>query len=159
MNALEKRPGPFLKFFLKMPVWMHKLGLGGWERLIGARWMLVTTTGRKSGKLRETMLDVMDYNSATDTYYIDAAYGSRADWVRNIEAHPRFQAQVGRRKFFAHLVPLSSGEAGEMMVNFYHAKPAYTRSVMAMVGMKFEGVEELREIASKLTLFAVHPEK
>ena len=159
MSAFEKRPNGFLKFFLKMPVWMHKIGLGGWERLIGAQWMLVTTTGRKSGKSRETMLDVMDYESTSDTYYIEAAYGSRADWVRNIEAIPRFQAQVGRRKFYAHLTPLSSGEAGEMMVKFYRAKPAYTRSVMAMVGMKFESEEELRKIASNLTLFAVHPEK
>ena len=159
MSAFEKRPNGFLKFFLKMPVWIHKIGLGGWERLIGAQWMLVTTTGRKSGKSRETMLDVMDYDSASDTYYIEAAYGSRADWVRNIEAHPRFQAQVGRRKFFANLAPLSADEAGEMMVKFYRAKPAYTRSVMAMVGMKFEGEEELRKIASNLALFAVLPEK
>lgn len=153
------RPNAIQKFFFNIPVWFHKIGFGGWERLIGAQWMLITTTGRKSGKPRETMLDVMDYNAATDTYYIEAAYGSRADWVRNIESNPRFQAQVRRRKFFAHLTSLSSGEAGEMMVNFYRTKPAYTRSIMAMVGMKFEGEEELRKIASKLTLFAVHPEK
>jgi deazaflavin-dependent oxidoreductase (nitroreductase family) len=159
MSALEKRPNFLLKFFFKMPVWFHKIGFGGWERLIGAQWMLITTTGRKSGKPRDAMVDVMDYDSATDTYYIEAAYGSRADWVRNIEVHPRFQAQVGRRKFFARLTPLSSEEAGEMMVKFYRAKPAYTRSVMAMVGMKFEGEEELKKLASQLTLFAVHPEK
>jgi hypothetical protein len=39
---------------------MHKLGLGGWERIIGAQWMLIRTTGRKTGKRRETLVDVMD---------------------------------------------------------------------------------------------------
>lgn len=159
MTALEKRPNWFLKNFMKIPVWVHKLGFGGWERLIGAQWMLIATIGRKTGKRRETMVDVMDYDKATDTYYIEAAYGSRADWFRNIQANPIFEAQVGRRKFRATASPLANEDAGEMMVRFYRAKPAYTRSVMAMVGMKFEGEEELRVLGSKLTLLAVSPIK
>ena len=158
MSALTKRPNPLLKFFFKFPVWLHKMGLGGWERIIGAQWMLITTTGRKSGKPRDVMVDVMDYDPAADTYYIEAAYGDRADWVKNIEANPLFQAQVRRRKFTARLIALTGFEAGELMVKFYRAKPAYTRSVMAMVGMKFEGEEELRNLASQLKLFSVKPE-
>ena len=102
------------------------------------------------------------WQEAVETFknirYLNLGIGSRADWVRNIEANPRFQAQVGRRKFQARLSALSSENAGELMVKFYRAKPAYTRSVMAMVGMKFEGEEELRKIASQLKLFAVKPE-
>lgn len=158
MTAL-KRPNVLLKFFFKVPVWLHKIGFGGWERLIGAQWMLITTTGRKSGKPRDAMVDVMDYDAAADTYIIEAAYGSRADWVRNIEVHPRFRAQVGRRKFSAHLSELTGENAGEATVRFFRAKPAYTRSVMAVAGIKFDGEEELRAFASHLTLFAVHPEK
>ena len=67
MQGLEKRPSALLKFFFKTPLLMHKLGFGGWERLIGAQWMLITTIGRKTGKRRETMVDVMDYNEANDT--------------------------------------------------------------------------------------------
>ena len=159
MNALEKRPNALQKFFFKIPVWVHKLGFGGWERIIGAQWMLISAVGRKSGKPRETMVDVMDYDAASDTYYIEAAYGSRADWVKNIEANPRFHAQVGRRKFYALLSALSNENAGELMVKFYRAKPAYTRSVMAMVGMTFTNEDDLRALGSKLTLFAVKPEE
>jgi deazaflavin-dependent oxidoreductase (nitroreductase family) len=158
MTALDKRPGPFLKFFLKFPVWLHKIGLGGWERMIGAQWMLLVTTGRKSGKRRETMVDVMDYDASTDTYYIEAAYGTRADWYRNIQANPVFEAKVGRRKFKARASTVSSEVAADLMVKFFREKPAYTRSVMAMVGMKFNGEDELRAIASKFMLLAVHPE-
>jgi deazaflavin-dependent oxidoreductase (nitroreductase family) len=159
MTAFEKRPNALQIFFFKFPVWLHKIGFGGWERLIGAQWMLITTTGRKSGKPRDTMVDVMDYDAATDTYFIEAAYGSRADWVKNIEANPRFHAQVGRRKFYARLEPLSSENAGELMVKFYRAKPAYTRSAMKMVGLTFTTEDDLRALGSKLTLFAVKPEK
>ena len=158
MSALEKRPNWFMKIFFKVPVWIYKMGFTGWERAVGAQWMLITTVGRKSGKPRDAMVDVMDYDKVTDTYYVEAAYGSRADWYRNIQANPRFEAQVGRRKFHATATPLSNEDAGELMVKFFRAKPAYTRSVMAMVGIKFEGEEELRALGSKVTLLAIHPE-
>ena len=159
MQGLEKRPSALLKFFFKTPLLMHKLGFGGWERLIGAQWMLITTIGRKTGKRRETMVDVMDYNEANDTYYIEAAYGTRADWYKNIQSNPIFEAQVGRRKFKARAGALTTEGAAELLVRFYRQKPAYTRSVMAMAGMKFKDENELRELGKNLTLLAVKPEK
>jgi len=159
MNAFEKRPNQMLKFFFKVPVWLHKMGFGGWERLIGAQWMFITTIGRKSGKRRETMVDVMDYDKAADAYYIEAAYGARADWYKNIQANPTFEAQVGRRKFKARASALSTEGAGELLVQFFRSKPAYTRSVMAMAGMKFKDENDLRVIGKDLTLLAVKPEK
>jgi deazaflavin-dependent oxidoreductase (nitroreductase family) len=159
MQGLEKRPSALLKFFFKTPLLMHKLGFGGWERLIGAQWMLITTIGRKTGKRRETMVDVMDYNEANDTYYIEAAYGTRADWYKNIQSNPIFEAQVGRRKFKARAGALTTEGAAELLVRFYRQKPAYTRSVMAMAGMKFKDENELREMGKNLTLLAVKPEK
>jgi deazaflavin-dependent oxidoreductase (nitroreductase family) len=159
MNAFDKQPSRLLKFLFKVPVWLHKMGLGGWERLVGAQWMLITTKGRKTGKLRHTMVDVMDYDKASDTYYIEAAYGARADWYKNIQANPIFEAKVGRRKFNARAGALTTEGASEMLVQFYRSKPAYTRSVMAMAGMKFKDEDELRSMGRNLTLLAVTPEK
>lgn len=159
MSAFGKPPSGLLKFFFKVPLYVHKMGLGGWEKLIGAEWMLIATTGRKTGKRREAMVDVMDYDKSSDTYYIEAAYGARADWYRNIQSHPVFEVQVGRRKFHARAEPLSNADTGEMLVQFFRRKPAYTRSVMAMVGMKFKDEDELRTLGSNLTLLAVYPEK
>lgn len=159
MSAFDKRPDRLLKFFFKVPVWLHKMGFGGWERLVGAQWMLITTIGRKTGKPREVMVDVMDYDKATDTYYIEAAYGARADWYKNMQSNPIFEAQVGRRKFKARAGALSTEGAGDMLVQFYRHKPAYTRSVMAMAGMKFKDEDDLRVIGKDLTLLAVKPEK
>ena len=159
MNAFDKQPSRLLKFLFKVPVWLHKMGLGGWERLVGAQWMLITTKGRKTGKLRHTMVDVMDYDKASDTYYIEAAYGARADWYKNIQANPIFEAKVGRIKFNARAGALTTEGASEMLVQFYRSKPAYTRSVMAMAGMKFKDEDELRSMGRNLTLLAVTPEK
>ncbi|MBI3161112.1 MAG: nitroreductase family deazaflavin-dependent oxidoreductase [Chloroflexi bacterium] len=159
MPVLLKPPSLLLKFLFKMPVYFHKMGFAGWERIVGAQWMLITTRGRKTGKRRETMVDVMEYDKITDTYYIEVAYGSRADWFKNIQNTPVFEAQVGRRKFHARAAMLSSENTADMLVQFYRRKPAYTRSVMAMVGMKFTSENGLRNIAGKLTLLSVRPEK
>ena len=159
MSAFDKRPDRLLKFFFKVPVWLHKMGFGGWERLVGAQWMFITTIGRKTGKPREAMVDVMDYDIATDTYYIEAAYGARADWYKNMQSNPIFEAQVGHRKFKARAGALSTEGAGEMLVQFYRHRPGYTRSVMAMAGMKFKDEGDLRVIGKSLTLLAVRPEK
>jgi hypothetical protein len=105
------------------------------------------------------MVDVMDYDQAADTYYIEAAYGTRADWYKNIQSSPVFNAQVGHRKFRARAGALTTEGAGEMLVQFYRSKPAYTRSVMAMVGIKFKDEDELRILAKNLTLLAIKPEK
>ncbi|MBI5296647.1 MAG: hypothetical protein HY869_14310 [Chloroflexi bacterium] len=44
-------------------------------------------------------------------------------------------------------------------MQFHRRKPAYTRSVMAMVGVKFKNEDELRVLGQNLTLLAVKPEK
>lgn len=136
---------------------MHKIGFGGWEKLIGAEWMLISTVGRKTGKRRDSLVDVMDYDPATDTYYIEAAYGTRADWFKNIKASPVFDAQVGRRKFKAQAQELNAADTGETLVRFFRRKPAYTRSVMAMVGINFKDEDELLGLGKNLILLAVKP--
>jgi deazaflavin-dependent oxidoreductase (nitroreductase family) len=157
-KVLREHPRGLLRVFFRFPVYLHRLGFGGWERLIGAQWMLITTTGRKSGKPRQVMVDVMEYDKATDTYLVEAAYGTRADWYRNIQAHPDFTAQVGRRKFHARAVALNPDQAVDKMLDFFRRKPAYTRAVMAMVGLKFKDEAELREFARHLTLVAIKPQ-
>jgi hypothetical protein len=90
-------PRGWLKFFFKIPVIIARIGFAGWERLIGVEWMLLTTVGRKSGKKRFSMVDVLLHDEKTDTYFIEVGFGKRSDWYRNIQAQPNFEAQAGRQ--------------------------------------------------------------
>lgn len=55
---------------------------------------LLETTGRRTGRPRHTCVG----NGLTgDTFWIVAAHGRQADWVRNIENQPRVRVLVGRR--------------------------------------------------------------
>ena len=55
---------------------------------------ILETVGRRSGVPRQNpVTDGLD----GDTFWIVAEHGSRADYVRNIEANPRVRLRIGRR--------------------------------------------------------------
>jgi deazaflavin-dependent oxidoreductase (nitroreductase family) len=68
---------------------LYAIGLGS---LIGGFVLLLTTTGRKSGLKRVTPLQ---YEKIGEDYYLGAARGLNADWVRNIQSNPQVELRVG----------------------------------------------------------------
>jgi deazaflavin-dependent oxidoreductase (nitroreductase family) len=153
-----RRPRGWLKLFFKIPILFARMGFAGWEHLFGLEWMLLITTGRKSGKKRYSMVDVLLYDRESDTYFIEVGFGKCSDWYQNIRANPLFEAQVRRHRFSAAAEELPQQKAGEVMVNFVRRRPAYSRSIMKMVGIPFTTEEELYGIALQYcTLLAVHP--
>jgi deazaflavin-dependent oxidoreductase (nitroreductase family) len=72
---------------------LYALGLGP---IIGRIILILTTTGRKSGKLRVTPLQ---YEEIQGAYYLGAARGLQADWVRNIQANPQVEIRVKALRF------------------------------------------------------------
>jgi deazaflavin-dependent oxidoreductase (nitroreductase family) len=72
---------------------LYAIGLGP---LIGRIILLLTTTGRISGQKRVTPLQ---YEKIGDVYFVGAARGVKADWVRNIQACPKVEVRVGARSF------------------------------------------------------------
>lgn len=74
---------------------LYAMGLGP---VIGRFILLLTTTGRKSGLLRVTPLQ---YEKIGADYYVGAARGLKADWVRNLQSDPHAEVRVGARRLQA----------------------------------------------------------
>jgi len=72
---------------------LYAIGLGP---LIGRIILLLTTTGRKSGMKRVTPLQ---YEKIGEDYYVGAARGTKADWVRNIQSCQKVEVRVGVKQF------------------------------------------------------------
>lgn len=70
---------------------LYAIGLGP---LIGRIILLLTTTGRRSGMKRVTPLQ---YEMIGADYYLGAARGVKADWVRNIQTNPQVGIRVGAK--------------------------------------------------------------
>jgi deazaflavin-dependent oxidoreductase (nitroreductase family) len=71
---------------------LYAIGLGP---VIGGFVLLLTTTGRRSGLKRVTPLQ---YEKIGEDYYLGAARGVKADWVRNIQSNPQVELRVGAKQ-------------------------------------------------------------
>jgi deazaflavin-dependent oxidoreductase (nitroreductase family) len=78
---------------MKTPILIYRLGLGV---LIGDYILILMTTGRKSGRPR---LTAIEHRRIGGVHYIVSAWGSKADWYRNILKNPRVHVWAGRREF------------------------------------------------------------
>ncbi len=74
---------------------LYAIGLGP---VIGGLILLLTTTGRKSGLQRVTPLQ---YEKIGADYYVGAARGLKADWVRNLQIDPHVEVCVGAKRLQA----------------------------------------------------------
>jgi deazaflavin-dependent oxidoreductase (nitroreductase family) len=135
---MKSKPRGLLRWFLRMPIWLFRSGL---DRFMPG-WIMLTTTGRRSGKPRRNVVDVARREG--DTVYILAAYGEKADWVRNLKADSSLKAQIGGRKFDARAAFLPGEEAGDLMVALFRNRPAYVRAVLRAIGVQVANEEDVR---------------
>jgi deazaflavin-dependent oxidoreductase (nitroreductase family) len=140
---------------------MYRIGLGGFERLYGMRWIMLTTTGRRTGKAHRVVLDIVDHNATAGVYFVQPAYGRNADWVRNIQKTPVFKVQVGRVQFEARAAELSASESAEKMWRFVQAHPLQSRLVGWMLGIEApettSEAEIRRWLAQNFVVLAIEP--
>ena len=149
-----RRPGALLRWFLRAPVMLYRIGLG---RLMFGQVML-TTVGRKSGQPRRAVVDLLKHDAATDTYYVVSAYGGGSDWYRNLEANPAVKVQARGRKFSARAATLPPDEAEEVLVDYWRRHRLYVRTMFRLIGLKAATEEEARAAAGELKVVAIRPE-
>lgn len=66
--------------------------------------LILTTTGRKSGLPRQTPLQ---FEEVDGVYYVASARGEKADWYRNLLAHPQVSVRVKDKSFDATAEPIT----------------------------------------------------
>jgi deazaflavin-dependent oxidoreductase (nitroreductase family) len=139
---LENIPYPkgLFKWLYKTPILLYRLGLGF---LVGRLFMILTTIGRKSGRPRRTAIEFHQYKGRR---YVFSAWGTKADWYRNIEANPwtTIQTWRGAESVIAHRIT-SDTELAEAFA-FAMSNPSM-RMVMKSAGfnLTLEGLLAQKE--------------
>jgi deazaflavin-dependent oxidoreductase (nitroreductase family) len=142
----EKAPSFLIPIF-KMPVLLYRLHLG-W--LMGKRFMQITHVGRKSGKIRRTILAVLKFDDQTrEIYAVSAWKGS--DWYFNIQAAPALRVETG----LIHYVPaqrtLSPDEITGTFMEYRKKHPIFSRMICRIPGWKWDSTyDEFLELARTL---------
>jgi deazaflavin-dependent oxidoreductase (nitroreductase family) len=143
----------------RVPLHLQRVGLGGWERLLGIRFIKISTEGRRTGKPHSVLVDILERDETDDVYYVHSAFGESADWVRNIEANPVFEAQVRGKKFEAVAERVDRSRAAEILMRYIENHKRYSKMMMRSIGVDLDDFtdEELRLKLEDELVLAIRP--
>lgn len=133
---------------------LYAAGLGP---LVGKIILLLTTTGRKSGLPRVTPLQ---YEEINGDYYLGAARGLNADWVRNIQSNPNVEIRVGATRLRGTAEVISDPSK---IADFMEVRLERHPRMIGLIMEKAHGLprrpsrEQLEELAKTGALVIVHP--
>ncbi len=119
-------PRRLLRLAFRLPVSIYHCRLG-W--LLGHRFLLLTHRGRRTGAMHETVLEVLHYDPAMRASIVFSGRGARADWYRNIEAHPALAVRTGRQCYVPVHRVLDHAEVAAVSARFAREHPWEARLI------------------------------
>ena len=134
MDRPRARPARWAKSLFDSLTWLYGHRLG-W--LLGRRFLAVTHVGRTSGKLYDTVLEVVIHDPETGERIVASAYGPNADWYRNLEQTPARLVRTGRERFVPEQRFLGPQEARTVAERFgqeHRLEARVANRVMAAIG-------------------------
>jgi deazaflavin-dependent oxidoreductase (nitroreductase family) len=146
-------------YLFRAPVSLYRWRLG-W--LFGHRLLLLTHIGRRTGRRRETVLEVVEYRKQGPEVVVANGFGHDCDWVRNIEARGGEEVTVGWQHFAASHRYLAEDEAAKVIADYERRNrliaPIVRRGFSWLVGWQYRGGEEdRRRFVRQIPLIAFRP--
>jgi len=109
-----------VRWLMRAPIGVYRAGLGG---LFGRRLLMVEHTGRKSGRERYVVLEVVA-RPTRGSYVVASGFGTRSQWFRNVQANPHVRLFItSRRPAPATARVLAPFEARAAMAAYRAAHP------------------------------------
>jgi deazaflavin-dependent oxidoreductase (nitroreductase family) len=139
VQARRRPPHGLSRILFRAPLILYRLGLGP---LLGGRFLLLHHVGRKSGLTRQAVLEVVDYDRQSGTYYIASGFGRGSQWFKNVQANPRVTIQVGSRRLKAQAEVLDPQASADKMVDYARRHPAAATGLARVLGFDVDGSEE-----------------
>lgn len=128
-------PGPCMKFIFKLPILQYQLGL---QAPIAAQILILTTTGRKSGKKKRTALGY-GYDPNLNAYSVMTGWGGKSDWYLNALKDPRVEIWTGKKKYQALAKKVPKEFAVEQMKKLIAINPYAPGMLGKLAGKPFDG--------------------
>lgn len=148
-------PGRLLRALYRMPVLLYRLGLGP---MLGRRFLMVVHRGRTSGRLYQTVLEVVHYDPATQESIVAAAYGRHADWYRNLQSARAVEVRTGGGRFVPEQRVLTADEAGAAFDEYARHHPLLARLIPRLFGMRYDGSPAARRaLVARVPMMAFRP--
>ena len=98
---------------VRFGVWLYRRTRGRIVRLWGRRAIVLTTTGRRSGKPRTVLVQVFQDGAELIVVAANSGLARPPGWYFNLRADPRVVAELDGRRMQLHAEQLSAPEAAD----------------------------------------------
>lgn len=138
----------------KLPLLLYRAGLG-W--IFGHRFMLLTHIGRRSGRVRRTVLAVLEFNPQTREIKAMSAW-SASDWYLNLQVNPAVEVETGFNRYVPDQHVLLPEEIARLFISYRDKHPIFSRIVCRIPGWQIDSTyEEFLDLARTLRGIAFRP--
>ena len=127
-----------LKLF-RAPRYVYHLKLGF---LVGERLIHLKHWCRKSGQLKETVIEVIDQDKTNGVLYSASGFGTQSQWFKNISVNNAVFVTVKNTEFKATASVLSADEATQILLRYAKAHPNSIKGVARLSGYEMDGSEK-----------------
>jgi F420H(2)-dependent quinone reductase len=118
-------PG-FFKYIMQAMVGLYRLTKGGFGgRMAGLNVLLLTTTGRKTGKTRTTPLGYFEEDGGYVIIASNAGGDTHPAWYHNLKSNPRVQIEIKDRKLEANAEVIAPDRRSELWARLTAMSPQY----------------------------------
>ncbi len=155
-SLLDSQPKGMLRLGLRLPIWLFRLHL---DFMLGDRFLMLTHTGRKSGQPRQTVIEVVQHDKSTDTYYVVSGWAKKSDWYQNIHKTPQVTIHVRGRKFQSKAEFIPVDQAIEHLNAYAHEHPvAFNELSGLFLGERMKPDSDApQRLAQKMPMVAFRP--
>lgn len=153
-NAAQ--PKGLLRLLLRLPLCLYRLRLGC---LLGNRFLKLVHSGRRTGKRRQTVLEVVAYDEDSGEYLVGSAWGKRADWFRNVQVNPGVQISVGGSNFEALAEPLPADRAAAALADYADRNPLAFRVIAKLMTGRWLKSGDAGDLADVVPIVILKPRR
>jgi deazaflavin-dependent oxidoreductase (nitroreductase family) len=155
-SVIERPPGRLLRAALRVPTLLYRARLG-W--LLGRRFLCIAHRGRRTGRLRRTVVEVVRIDPNIPEAFVVAAWGPRTQWLRNLEAAPAEEVRIGRSSWIRprqRFIPQL--ERAELLQNYIRDHPVAAREIGRVLGLpRHPDHDAISEVAARIRAVAFRP--
>lgn len=121
-NSFFKILRPFLAFYIFL---YRSTGGKFGGKVQGLPVLLLTTTGRKTGKKRTTPLGYFEHDGCYVITASNAGFDSNPAWFYNLKSRPQVELQMGNKQFTAMAEPAPSTLRQQLWDELVKRAPGY----------------------------------
>jgi deazaflavin-dependent oxidoreductase (nitroreductase family) len=132
----------------RSPIRLYRWHLGF---LLGRHFLLLEHRGRKTGKPRYVVLEVVDYDDTHDGFVVAVGFGATSDWYRNLRADPHARVESRRERVAVTAEFLEPDEGAHFFAHYARRHRKLAVKLSATMGFEVDGSDsDFREAGNRI---------